>query len=127
VPAADAAPSAPTAVPPAATTGRPERKPGVAAGRSARKSAAKPTAPPTTAAEPAPAAPPTEGQLQLAITPWGNVEVDGRPMGITPPLARLTLPVGTHRVVVRNGDFPVHSASVTVSEDKPVTLRHRFE
>jgi hypothetical protein len=41
-------------------------------------------------------------------------------------LSRLTLPVGTHQIVVRNDDFPPYSTSVTVSEEKPVTLRHRF-
>jgi eukaryotic-like serine/threonine-protein kinase len=65
--------------------------------------------------------------VQLAVVPWGQVEVDGRAMGTTPPLSRLSLPAGTHRIVVRNGDFPAYSASVTVSDDKPVTLRHRFE
>jgi hypothetical protein len=85
----------------------------------------KPPQPPAPVAPvDAPAAP---GQVQLAVTPWGNVEVDGRAMGTTPPLSRLTLPAGTHQIVVRNGDFPAYTASVTVSEDKPVTLRHRFE
>jgi eukaryotic-like serine/threonine-protein kinase len=65
--------------------------------------------------------------LQLAVTPWGQVEVDGRPMGTTPPLTRLTLPAGTHQIVVRNGDSPAFTTSITVSEDKPVMLRHRFE
>ncbi len=79
------------------------------------------------AADTAPAAPPAPGLLQLAVTPWGQVEVDGRAMGTTPPLTRLTLPAGAHQVVVRNGDYPAHTVNVTVSEDKPVTLRHRFE
>jgi eukaryotic-like serine/threonine-protein kinase len=78
-------------------------------------------------AEPAPAAAPAPGLLQLAVTPWGQVEVDGRAVGTTPPLTRLTLPAGTHQVVVRNGDYPAHSVNITVGEDKPVTLRHRFE
>ena len=42
--------------------------------------------------------------------------------GVTGP----TKPVGTHQVVVRNDDFPAYSTSITVSEEKPVTLRHRF-
>ncbi len=46
--------------------------------------------------------------------------------GTTPPLSRLTLPVGTHQIVVRNDDFPAYSTSITVTEEKPVTLRHRF-
>jgi eukaryotic-like serine/threonine-protein kinase len=79
----------------------------------------------TPAAEPAAA--PAPGLLQLAVTPWGQVEVDGRAIGTTPPLTRLTLPAGAHQVVVRNGDYPAHTVNVTVSEDKPVTLRHRFE
>lgn len=82
-----------------------------------RESAAPPPAPV--------AAAPVQGVLQLAVSPWGHVEVDGAPMGTTPPLSRLTLPVGTHRVVIRNDDA-VHAATVTVSEDKPATLRHRF-
>jgi eukaryotic-like serine/threonine-protein kinase len=83
-------------------------------------------APAPVAAEPAPVAA-QPGVVQLAVVPWGQVEVDGRAMGITPPLSRLTLPAGQHQIVVRNGDFPAYSASVTVSDEKPVTVRHRFE
>ena len=79
------------------------------------------------AAEPTPAAAPAPGVVQLAVTPWGQVEVDGRAIGTTPPLTRLSLPAGSHQIVVRNGDFPAHTANVTVNEDKPLTLRHRFE
>jgi eukaryotic-like serine/threonine-protein kinase len=70
--------------------------------------------------------PVTQGVVQLAISPWGQVEVDGVAAGITPPLSRLTLPAGKHQVVVRNDEFPPLSVTVTVDEDKPVTLRHRF-
>ena len=34
-----------------------------------------------------------EGVVQLAVSPWGQVEVDGKPMGTSPPLTRLTLVV----------------------------------
>lgn len=77
-------------------------------------------------AVPAPAAAPVMGVLQLAISPWGQVEVDGRPVGTAPPLARLDLPEGTHTVTVRNDDAPPLTITVQVSADKPVTVRHRF-
>jgi len=116
------------AQPPAAAPTAPTKPRAAEAPRSARKdskpAAAKPSAPAPAAT---PAAPPAVGQVQLAVTPWGNVEVGGRAMGTTPPLTRLSLPVGTHQIVVRNGDLPAFTASVNVSEDKPVTLRHRFE
>ena len=72
----------------------------------------------------APAA--TDGVVQLAVSPWGQVEVDGRAMGISPPLTRLTLAAGTHTITVRNTDFPAYTATLAVSGENPVTLRHRF-
>jgi eukaryotic-like serine/threonine-protein kinase len=74
----------------------------------------------------APAAPLPHGTVQLAISPWGQVEVDGQPAGTTPPLTRLSLAAGAHTITVRNEDFPPHTVTVQVSEDKPVTVRHRF-
>ena len=72
------------------------------------------------------AAPVVMGQLQLAISPWGQVEVDGTPAGTTPPLTRLNLSEGTHTITVRNEDFPPFTTTVQVSADKAVTVRHRF-
>jgi serine/threonine-protein kinase len=82
-------------------------------------------------AEPKPApvvvaAPPAKGVLQLAIAPWGNVEVDGTPAGTTPPLNHLSLPEGAHTVTVRNADFPPFTTTVKITADQPVTLRYRF-
>ena len=66
------------------------------------------------------------GTLQLAVSPWGQIEVDGNPVGTTPPMTRLTLPEGTHHVTVRNEDFAPYSITVQVSADKPVLIKHRF-
>ena len=68
----------------------------------------------------------TTGTLQLAISPWGQVEVNGSPAGTTPPLTRLTLPEGRHTITVRNEDFPPYTITVQVTADKPLTVRHRF-
>ncbi len=121
--AAPAVPPTPAAVAPAVTPAPvPKAEPRPVRAREPRAAVVRDSAAPT----PAPvAAAPAQGVLQLAVSPWGQVEVDGAPMGTTPPLSRLTLPVGTHQIVIRNDDA-VHSTTVTVSEDKPVTLRHRF-
>ncbi len=76
-------------------------------------------------ATPAPVAA-ASGTLQLAISPWGEVEVDGRVVGTAPPLTRLALAAGTHQVVVRNADFPPLAATVQVEADGVTVLRHRF-
>jgi serine/threonine-protein kinase len=71
------------------------------------------------------AAPPT-GTIRIAISPWGNVEVDGAPAGAAPPLTELTLAEGRHQIVVRNGDFAPFVASVNVTAGQTTSLRHKF-
>jgi eukaryotic-like serine/threonine-protein kinase len=66
------------------------------------------------------------GSVQMAVSPWGQVEVNGAVVGTTPPLTRLSLPEGTHTITVRNEDFPAFTTTVQVSADKPAVLRHRF-
>jgi serine/threonine protein kinase len=77
-------------------------------------------------AAPKPVAAPASGVLQLAVTPWGQIEIDGKNAGVTPPLSQLTLSVGEHVITVRNEDFTPHTVTVRISADKPVTVRHRF-
>jgi serine/threonine-protein kinase len=71
------------------------------------------------------AAAPT-GALQLAISPWGEIEIDGKPAGTTPPLSHLDLAEGAHTITVRNGDAPPYTTTVQITSERPVTVRHRF-
>ena len=123
------APPGPAAVPAPAPNTSPRTAPTPRAA-SARPRPAPATPPPGTApaaATPAPtAAAVANGTLQLAISPWGEVEVDGRAVGIAPPLNRLALPPGPHQVVVRNTDFPPLVTTVQVETDGVTVLRHRF-
>ena len=73
-----------------------------------------------------PAPPLPTGVVKIAISPWGQVEVDGAAAGTTPPLNELTLSEGKHQIVIRNEDFPPYSATVTVNPGQPVTLKHKF-
>ncbi len=75
---------------------------------------------------PRPAAAATKGELRIAVSPWGSIEVNGAAAGTTPPLTRLKLPEGTHKIVIRNQNFVPYAATVTVSADRPVQLKHRF-
>ncbi len=70
---------------------------------------------------------PMLGTVQLAVAPWGHVEVDGHDAGMTPPLSKLDLPEGTHKIVIRNADFPPYTTTVTVDAQHSATVvRHRF-
>ncbi|HKW84576.1 MAG TPA: PEGA domain-containing protein, partial [Burkholderiaceae bacterium] len=71
-------------------------------------------------------APPPTGVLRIAISPWGQVEVDGKPAGTSPPLTELSLPEGSHQIVIRNADLPPYSTSVSVTAGQTATLKYKF-
>lgn len=72
-------------------------------------------------------APDATGIVVLEISPWGEVFVDNKPVGVTPPLAELKLPIGRHLIEVRHGERPAIAAQVDVDAAKPLRIRHRFE
>jgi class 3 adenylate cyclase len=90
-----------------------------------------PVAPP--AAAPAPpkkekraAVPAAAGRLELAVAPWGEVLVDGKSRGVSPPLRVLDVPPGAHTIEIRNSTFPAHVERVQVKAGEAVKIRHRF-
>ncbi len=66
------------------------------------------------------------GVIQLAILPWGEVFVNGKSRGVSPPLRTVELPPGTHTIEVRNTSFPTHTRRVDVRAGEPVRISHRF-
>ncbi len=67
------------------------------------------------------------GTVELDIAPWGEVFVDGKPIGVSPPLLKLTLPAGRHGIEIRFGDKAAVTAQVDVDPATPLQIRHRFE
>ena len=63
----------------------------------------------------------------LGIKPWGEVLIDGRTRGLTPPLKVLQLPEGAHRIEVRNPAGPPFVREVRVTAGGRVEISHTFE
>ncbi len=88
----------------------------------------------TPAAEPAPRAPEVKPAApvvetvtyKLAIKPWGTVYVNGREKGVSPPMKRLVLPAGKHKVRIVNPSFPDHSIDLDPGKSKTGTIEHDF-
>ena len=66
------------------------------------------------------------GTLSLAVKPWGEVYVDGRRIGITPPLKNFDVPAGRHVVTVTNSSLPIYQREVTVEPDTEIRVVHDF-
>jgi class 3 adenylate cyclase len=91
-----------------------------------------PATPKVAAAEKRPAAPErtlapsTTGRLELAVLPWGEVVVDGKSRGVSPPLRELEIAPGSHTIELRNSTFPSHVEKIEVKAGAEVRIRHRF-
>jgi len=66
------------------------------------------------------------GVVELAILPWGEVFVNGRSRGVSPPLRSFEMDPGTYTIEVRNTSFPAYSRRIQVRAGEPVRIRHRF-
>ena len=75
---------------------------------------------------PAPVLPPRDGTVTLAVTPWGEISVDGSSRGVSPPLTQLTLPPGVHTIEIRNGSAAPFVARVEIKSGETLGLQHRF-
>jgi hypothetical protein len=64
--------------------------------------------------------------LVLAVKPWGEVYVDGRKVGITPPLKSVEVPLGRHLITITNSSLPIYQREVTMGPDGKTTVAHDF-
>ena len=75
----------------------------------------------------APAGSRMPGVVAFTIAPWGEVIVDGKSQGVSPPLKELKLAPGRHRIEVRNAGFTPHIQIVEVKSGEQIRIRHRFQ
>jgi class 3 adenylate cyclase len=72
----------------------------------------------------APAAPAT---LALAVAPWGEVHVNGKLQGVSPPLQELQLPPGKHRIELRNTGAKPHVVNIDAKPGQRIRIKHKFK
>jgi len=66
------------------------------------------------------------GVVKFANAPWGEIRVDGKVKGASPPLTQMHLSAGRHRIEVRNANLKPHIEEVLVTPGQSATVRHRF-
>jgi hypothetical protein len=65
------------------------------------------------------------GTVSIAVSPWGEVYVDGQNKGVAPPLNKLSLPVGKHKIEIKNGDDN-YAVTIDVNTEKESKVVHHF-
>jgi class 3 adenylate cyclase len=72
-----------------------------------------------------PALPPAT--LVFAVQPWGEIYVNGKARGVTPPMKSLKLEPGKYKVEIRNTTFATHTENFDLKARDEVTVRHKFQ
>jgi class 3 adenylate cyclase len=103
-----------------------ERK-AVAVAKVEKKAPPGPVVAAAPAAPPAPAAAAGAARIELAVNPWGEIFVDGKSRGVSPPLRTLEISPGSHTIEIRNSTFPSHTQKVEIKPGDAVKIRHRFK
>lgn len=91
-------------------------KPDPAKADAAKADASKPAAP---------AVPPAT--VVFAIQPWGEIIVNGKSSGVSPPMKSLKLAPGKYKIEIRNTTFATHTENLDVKSRDELTIRHRFQ
>lgn len=85
----------------------------------------KPAAVPETAS-PKPAAPPKTARIEFAVAPWGEVWIDGKSRGASPPLRVVNVAPGRHTIEIRNTTFASRVDNVDLKPGESLVVRHKF-
>lgn len=69
----------------------------------------------------------TAAYIAIAVSPWGEIYLDGRKKGVAPPLKKLQVAPGKHIIEIRNTDFPSYTETVEVKAQDTIKVKHRFQ
>ncbi len=64
--------------------------------------------------------------IKLAVKPWGTIFIDGKQKGVTPPLKKIILSEGKHKIRISNPNFADYSTEINVSKKKLAVIEHDF-
>ena len=64
--------------------------------------------------------------MNLVVLPWGEVYLDGRMQGVSPPLLELQVAPGKHEIEIRNANFPVFRQTIQAKVGEKIKINHTF-
>jgi serine/threonine protein kinase len=66
-------------------------------------------------------------RVALAVAPWGEIYVNGKKVGVSPPMTELKLAPGKYSVEIRNSTFDAYREDIDVRNGSNVKIKHRFQ
>ena len=69
----------------------------------------------------------TNRTLKVKVTPWGEIYVNGKMSGVTPPLHQLTLIPGSHTIEIRHPNFSTKTIQINPEDPLNEVVEHNFQ
>lgn len=70
---------------------------------------------------------PTKVTLGFAILPWGEIFIDGKSQGASPPLRKIRISPGKHQIEIKNTEFPAYNQTVALEAGEKNLIKHKFK
>lgn len=67
------------------------------------------------------------GNVNLVVIPWGEIYINGKQRGLSPPMKSLKLASGKYKIEIRNSDLAPYAATIEIKPREEVTIRHIFK
>ncbi|MEO8039723.1 MAG: PEGA domain-containing protein [Betaproteobacteria bacterium] len=64
--------------------------------------------------------------IAFAVSPWGEIYVNGAKLGVSPPVNVVEVGPGKIEVEIRNPGFPTYTETVDVASGQHVRIKHKF-
>lgn len=74
---------------------------------------------------PQPQIPP--GSVNLLVTPWGEIYINGKQRGLSPPMKSLKLSPGKYKIEIRNSNLTPYADTIEIKSREELTIRHTFK
>jgi serine/threonine-protein kinase len=69
---------------------------------------------------------PAQATLGFTVLPWGEIFIDGKSRGASPPIREIKLSPGKHQIEIKNADFPPYRQTVELEAGASQKIRHKF-
>lgn len=69
---------------------------------------------------------PASAYLVFSVSPWGEIFVDGKKRGVSPPLTKLAVTPGKHTIEVKNPSMAAYKQEVDLAPKASARIKHKF-
>ena len=68
-----------------------------------------------------------QGVVTFSIQPWGNVFINGKSIGASPPMKQTRLAPGKYKIEIKNTTFPPFISNIEIKSKDELGIKHKFQ